>query len=138
MSFINGVVESTDCTPFKDMFRHRIAVNGVDYFAYKKSENSPAPQGSMVSLQVTNPKANTVKILGAESSNAPVTNQVVSNIVQPQQTFQPIQQGGNKDELIIRQTCIKCACEFYAASGVDESIIVQLAQRLEQYVKSGV
>lgn len=136
MSFVNGIVEATDCSPFKDMFRHRINVAGIDYFAYKKSQASPAPVGSQVSLQVTNPKANTVKILGAEGNIAPVTNASVSSIVpSPQQAQQAPAQ--NKDVLIIRQTCIKAACEYYANRESNELSIIQLAQRLESYVTTG-
>lgn len=42
-----------------------------------------------------------------------------------------------KDVIIIRQTCIKAACELFAQKAVTAETVIQYAQIFESYVYNG-
>lgn len=151
MSIIQGEIQSYEVTPFKEMFRHQLTVNGNKYSVYKKSNAAFASIGTSVTLQITNPTAGTAKILEA-GAGAPVTPQSFQQTYYVEQTpvpsygapssTQPAPAKGQADTniLIIRQTCVKAACEFYASQPIDISEstdIIDLARKLENYVLQG-
>lgn len=149
MSIVQGEIQSYEVTPFKEMFRHQLTINGTKYSVYKKSNAAFASIGSSVTLQITNPTAGTAKVLEV-GAGAPVTPQSFQQTYQVEQTpapsygaasttqFTASKATADKDGLIIRQTCVKAACEFYASQPVDTSDeIIELARKLEHYVLHG-
>lgn len=149
MSIVQGEIQSYEVTPFKEMFRHQLTINGTKYSVYKKSNAAFASTGSSVTLQITNPTAGTAKVLEV-GAGAPVTPQSFQQTYQVEQTpapsygaasttqFTTSKGNADKDGLIIRQTCVKAACEFYASQPVDTSDeIIELARKLEHYVLHG-
>lgn len=145
MSIVQGEIQNIEVTPFKDMFRHQLTVNGTKYSVYKKSNAPFAAIGASITLQITNPTAGTAKVIEVGGS-APVAQQSFQQpSYTPQPQYVPSQPAyhapepkADKDVLIIRQTCVKAACEFFASQPVETSDdIIDLARKLENYVLQG-
>ena len=145
MSIVQGEIQNIEVTPFKDMFRHQLTVNGTKYSVYKKSNAPFAAIGASITLQITNPTAGTAKVIEVGGS-APVTQQSFQQpsytpqpqYVPSQPTYHAPEPKADKDVLIIRQTCVKAACEFFASQPVETSDdIIDLARKLENYVLQG-
>lgn len=149
MSIIQGEIQSYEVTPFKEMFRHQLTINGIKYSVYKKSNAAFASIGVGITLQITNPAAGTAKVLEA-GAGAPVTPQSFQQTYHVEQTPAPSYGAPSSTQvaavkgpvdtniLIIRQTCVKAACEFYASQPIDTSDdIIDLARKLENYVLQG-
>lgn len=127
---IQGVIQAITTEPFKDMFKHEVTVDGIQYNVYKKSNVFPVNIGEAITLEVTNPNAMSAKIVDGKYQAKPA----------PQMQQQPVPSGPTgKDITIIRQAAFKAACEYLAnrSSQDGHEDIVHLAKRLEQYALTG-
>ena len=133
---VQGQITSIKCVPFKDMFRHEIVINGKTYSVYKKSDSPIAGIGTNVTVQITNETAGTAKVLEVQGgAPTPAPSAVAA------QAYQSLPSNGAKsmerDTSIIRQTCVKAACELYSHQTVTIDIVVATAKRLESFVLTG-
>jgi len=135
---ISGIIQSVNSEPFRDMFRHEVVIDNQKYSVYKKTQNFPHQIGESITLEITNPKARTAKVVSA-TQQPMSTAQVTSAFFQPPAAApQPsVTATTNKDVSIIRQTCIKCASEYFANRQSVVEDVVDYAKRLEHYVLSG-
>jgi hypothetical protein len=133
---VQGIVEACKAEAFKDMWRHELTIQGKVYCIYKKSQMAPASVGMAVSLQITNPTAGTAKILEVEGTSTAPAPASVSN--QAYQSLPSNKAGADRDTAIIRQTCIKAACELFSnKEATDVPSIIMAAKRFEQFVLTG-
>lgn len=135
---ISGIIQSVNTEPFRDMFRHEVIIDNQKYSVYKKTSAFPHSVGESITLEVTNPKARTAKVVTqGQSIQASHVNEAFfapPPVAAPQPSVTPT---SNKDITIIRQTCVKCASEYFANRQSNVEDVVDYAKRLESYVLNG-
>lgn len=109
------------------MDKHLVTMaDGIQYTFFVQS-GTPFPKklNEEVQFSITNQQYNNAKFVGKAPSNYKPRNNYQGN-----QTNQP---STNKDDLIVRQTVIKSACELHARSA-NIDLVLQDAENLYNWI----
>ena len=106
---------------FKELFKYEIELdNGEFGKIYKKNSDSGLYEGQEIEYEIND--KGTLKVFTEFEKKY------------KSRGGQLIKYPSTKDELIVRQSSLKCAVDFVIANGGDSDAVIKLAEKFTQYV----